>query len=334
VLCSLMFFLGLVSKEEMISLPIVLFLYELLTFRNFKYYLKTLISFLPPIAFYGLLRFWVLGTLFWEKRFLGGFQFLLQQMGFFWTNFWLSLSEPVVFHDLRVFPWVIIYPFLLISFAIGVYCLWQRKPLGFIFLYPYILILSFAPVLNKHFLGMEYRLFLSNSFFILLLFLSLQKFALDIRLQRFLLLIIILGASLVSIYRACIYANTLSLWENTVTRYPNVSWARVNYGKELEERGLYQKAIEEWEQALRMNPQDFLAHYNLGVALGTVGKFTEALDEFKKAAKLTPSFAPAHYNLGLTYLILGDKIKAQEEFDKARELGWEVKVPEIKDGKN
>ncbi len=330
---AICFLLGLMSKEEMLIFPLVLGLYELSSTRNFRYFFRTLIFLSAAGILFLTMRFLGKGIWGWESSY-GGFnwKFLLSQMGFFIYNWKATSSSPVVIHDLRALNFSLLYPLIFLCIIMGVYLVWKRRKMGVLFLYPWILIAGFSCFLNGPHRAMEYRFYLANVFYVVIFVTIIKKVTQEWRLK--------LGAIFItfslwfSFFRVLEYRDNQVLWVNTVKKYPRLPEAHVNYGRELTLKGFYKLAIAEFEEAIKLAPWDYFAFYNLGLTYAYMEDYHKAREAFLKTIHIAPFYAPAHYNLGLTYLILGDKIKAQEEFAKARELGWEVKVPEIKDGKN
>ncbi|HUI06419.1 MAG TPA: tetratricopeptide repeat protein [Verrucomicrobiae bacterium] len=76
-------------------------------------------------------------------------------------------------------------------------------------------------------------------------------------------------------------------------------------GVALERAGRTQEAIGELEQALRTTPNDPWAHYILGVALREANRIPEAISHWEQAVRIDPDFAEAHYNLGLALVVSG-----------------------------
>jgi len=330
---AICFLLGLMCKEEMLIFPLILGIYELSSTRNFRYYFKTLIIISGAGILFLIMRFLWGGLWGWDRSYVSfNWRFLLSQMGFFIYNWKAGVSSPVVMHDLRALNFSFLYPFILLCIILGIYLVWRRQKLGVLFLYPWVLIAGFSCFLNGPHRAMEYRFYLANLFYVIIFVTIIKKVT---RKWRWWIGTAFVILSLwFSFFRVVEYRDNLVLWANTVKKYPRLSEAHVNYGRELTFKGLYKPAVAEFEKAIKLAPWDYFAFYNLGLTYAYMEDYHKAREAFLKTVHIAPYYAPGHYNLGLTYLILGDKIKAQEEFAKARELGWEVKVPEIKDGKN
>jgi tetratricopeptide (TPR) repeat protein len=320
------FLLGLFAKEEMLIFPLILGIYELCAGRNCRYYFETLVVIAGAVIVFLFARFLSLGLFIWDKSYASfNWKFLPAQMGFFIYNLKTVFSSPVVMHDLRALNLSFYFFLVLVFILLGVYLTSRRKKSGALFLFPWLLILSFSPFLNGPHRAMEYRFYLPNTFYLLLLVTIFKKVTPKLNLKLYYGFI---AFSLwFSFFRVLEYRDNLMLWANTTKRYPRLSEAHVNYGRELCERGLYQSAVIEFKRAIKLAPWDYFAFYNLGLAYVYMENYHRAKEAFSRAIQIAPSYAPAHYNLGLTYLILGDKIKARKEFIKARELGWEVKIP-------
>jgi protein O-mannosyl-transferase len=109
--------------------------------------------------------------------------------------------------------------------------------------------------------------------------------------------------------RAGIYADSVSLWRDTLAKNPDAWVAHSNLGVALVRGGMIQEAIGQYEQALQANPHYAEAHYNLGLALMQSGKINEAMTQYELALRADPNDAEAHYNLGVA---LGQSGKINE----------------------
>ena len=96
--------------------------------------------------------------------------------------------------------------------------------------------------------------------------------------------------------------------------------AENNLGALLLGQGRTNEAIAHLQTALRLAPNFAEAHCNLGVALGATGHPDEALDHLNEALRLAPGNAHPHYSLGALLLKQGQVDAAATQFQAALKL--------------
>jgi tetratricopeptide (TPR) repeat protein len=135
-----------------------------------------------------------------------------------------------------------------------------------------------------------------------------------------------LGGALLAIlgmltWRECgTYADSETLWRNTIAKNPNACLAYNNLGTLQSEKGQVDEAVADFNKALEINPGFFEAHNNLGKELLRAGQVDEAMDHFSRAVELAPTSAVSHYNLGDALLRKGQLDAAIVQFQKAVEI--------------
>ena len=108
---------------------------------------------------------------------------------------------------------------------------------------------------------------------------------------------ILLTCGVLSWQQSKIYADSLTLWRDTVKKNPAAWMAHTNLGAELDDQGRFSEAMQEYQAALRINPNDSGAHNNLATHLARLGKFQEAIQQWEEALRIQPNHAEAHGNL-------------------------------------
>ena len=126
--------------------------------------------------------------------------------------------------------------------------------------------------------------------------------AFDVRKQRGWLPLVVCAAVLLtcgalSRRQSAVYADSVTLWRDTLQKNPQAWMAHTNLGAELDDQGRFDEAIAEYESALRINPDDSGAHNNLATHLARLGKLPEAIHEWEEALRIQPNHAEAHGNL-------------------------------------
>jgi len=116
------------------------------------------------------------------------------------------------------------------------------------------------------------------------------------------------------------WESELALWEHTVQATADNYFARTNLGFALLDGGDLQAGIEQYNEALRINPNSAETRNALGTALFNQGKSDEAMEEFSRAIQIRPEFADAYSNRGMVLAGRGNMEAAFSEFQKALEL--------------
>jgi tetratricopeptide (TPR) repeat protein len=86
-----------------------------------------------------------------------------------------------------------------------------------------------------------------------------------------------------------VYANSETLWRDTVQKNPDAWIAHNLLGAELAAQNKLDEAMEQYSIAIRLNPNHAEAHHNLGTALAIRGDFAGALEHLRAACKLNPN---------------------------------------------
>jgi tetratricopeptide (TPR) repeat protein len=97
------------------------------------------------------------------------------------------------------------------------------------------------------------------------------------------------------------YRSAEQIWADTVAKWPLNERSQNNLGNFLaKDPGGLNEAIEHYKEALRLAPRYADAHFNLGIALAKIpGRTDEAIDQFEEVLRLKPDYTEAHYNLGV-----------------------------------
>jgi tetratricopeptide (TPR) repeat protein len=123
--------------------------------------------------------------------------------------------------------------------------------------------------------------------------------------------------------RNAVYRTEASLWADTVAKRPKNALAHNNLGAALAKLpGRLPDAIAEYRKTLQLNPNYPEAHNNLGDAwLETPGKLAQAIAEYREALRLRPAYAEAHNGLGDAWShVPGKQSEAIAEYQAALQL--------------
>ncbi|MHC4159582.1 MAG: tetratricopeptide repeat protein [Planctomycetota bacterium] len=113
------------------------------------------------------------------------------------------------------------------------------------------------------------------------------------------------------------WKNTVTLYKHTAAVIPNNDLLSYNLGWALMYRGKYDEAIEPFAETLRITPDFAGAHNNLGYVLAQQGKIDEAITHYELELQIKPDNFRAHVNLGEALAQQGKLNKAIEHFSEA-----------------
>lgn len=124
------------------------------------------------------------------------------------------------------------------------------------------------------------------------------------------------------------YRSRISIWSDTVAKWPRNPRAHANLGNALLEEGRIDEAIAHFQEALGGMKQGWVAtgpgtpllYHNLGVALARQQRLDEAIDAYRKVVELDPASVATHNNLGVALAQQGNLRDALEEFSQALRL--------------
>ena len=117
------------------------------------------------------------------------------------------------------------------------------------------------------------------------------------------------------------WKNSESLWIRALACTSANCVAHNNLGNALVKDGKLDDAIEQYHKAIEINPAYDMAYYNLGNALVVKGDMEEAITQYRRALEINPFYEDAHYNLGNALAMKGDLEEAIAQYRKALESG-------------
>lgn len=113
----------------------------------------------------------------------------------------------------------------------------------------------------------------------------------------------------------------IQFWRNPQTLFSHAlkvtknNWiAHYNLGSALLKQGKDKEALAHLLETVRINPGFFEAYNNIGIAYENFGNNFDAIKAYKIAIRSNPNFADAHFNLGLAYFKLGYHDLAMAEY--------------------
>jgi tetratricopeptide (TPR) repeat protein len=120
-----------------------------------------------------------------------------------------------------------------------------------------------------------------------------------------------------SIARNRTYRDEVTLWSDTIVKAPGNARAHYNLGLALHDTRGPEAARASYERAIALQPDYADAYCNLGHALTELGRPQEAVPPLERALQLRPDHAESLLNLGNAWLALGRWIEAAERFGSA-----------------
>ena len=162
--------------------------------------------------------------------------------------------------------------------------------------------------------------------------------------------------------RCRVWHDSSALWNDVLSKYPDVPIAHQNRGVERAAQGDHRRAIADYDaaiaespkfamawanrgasksdlgdrdgaiadlqEAIRLDPSRATYRFDLGLTLGDKGRWNEALESLGEAIRLKPDFAAAYLNRGLALEQMGRAGDGAADVQRARELGYPVS-PEV-----
>jgi protein O-mannosyl-transferase len=135
-------------------------------------------------------------------------------------------------------------------------------------------------------------------------------------------ILIVLTSFLASLtwQRCQVWRDSMSLWNDVLTKHPNVATAFNNRGITYKDQGDIQQAISDYSKAIVINPKFVNAHYNRGIVYKDQGNIQQAISDFSKAIKIKPNYVDAYNNRGLAYKDQGNIQQAISDYNKVIEI--------------
>lgn len=110
---------------------------------------------------------------------------------------------------------------------------------------------------------------------------------------------LILGVCGLLTYERCkVWSNSVSLWNDVLSRFPGNAIANNSLGQALYEIGRTDEAIDHFRRALASNHADADIYLNIGTALVQTGRIDEGIASFRRALVINHNSVDAHLNLG------------------------------------
>lgn len=307
-LIFLLFTLGLLCKESMITLPLSLLILGFV-FRSSapvkKPFKNELVFFLTMFALAGLyfvFRIYILGGLdeaahqiklpgrfhYLEHQFIA----LIRYMNLFFIPNSLNIDHYIELGVLSVEKWVSLI-LILVFLALALYKLLftDIKIVGFSIIFFFLALLPSSSIFPLVIYMDEARAYLPM--FGLITVISFFLFAmLNLRQGQKLKLYLIIPCVIIASFASLTFSR-------------NLTW---------------QDPLKLWQDSVSKNPRNPRALDALGSALSEKGFHTQAMDKFRKAISLDPEFYPPYEDMGLNYI----KMKDYEKGERFLKMGEKI----------
>lgn len=337
VLCC---WLGMASKEVMVSAPVVALLYD----RAFVAGSLTGALRMRAKLYMGLAASWILlaammvsaphGASVGFGQGIGSYQYLLNQCGviagylgkFLWPDPLLvdyGRPQPLLLGD--VVPEAVL---VLALVGVSLWLAWRYPRPGLCALAFFVVLAptsSVVPVVNE--VGADRRVYLPLcGLCALLAGVGLQWIGKrSYQFAGVMVLVAAVALSARTIARNQTYGSTVSLWQAEIDALQGNYRAHNNLGLALVNAGEVQAAVPHFQRALELEPAFAAEAYNnLGMALAKLGLAEGAVSHYRQALEQLPEYASAHNNLGTALIEAGDLDGARWHFRQAVALDPDI----------
>lgn len=134
------------------------------------------------------------------------------------------------------------------------------------------------------------------------------------------LLIIAVFYSILAHNRNLVWKNEFTLWDDAVLKSPQKARPYSIRGIAYALSGDLDKAISDYNKAIEINPSFTETYSNRGNAYSDSGNFKKAVSDYNKAIELDPKFASAYTNRGNAYFRFGNYKEAVSDYNRALAL--------------
>lgn len=313
-------FVGMLTKPVVITLPIVVILYDIVFFGvNKKFDISRIILYgilIIPLFIIPFILFGAKGLV--NAAFIGVTDipqknYLLTQFNVIMTYvrlLFVPLNQNIDY-DYKVattlfeFPTLLSFTAILAIIGVALRLLKKERLLAFgifwflITLGPQSSIFSLLDVIYEH------RVYLPCLGFAVFISAFLFKMIHSRRIYILVMSLIVGVFSVLTYQRNQLWSNAEKFMEDTVSRSPNKARPHNNLGFFYYRQGKFQKAECEYKKTLELDPGYYIAAYNLGMVYYEENKLMEARDVFLHLIRHYPAYCDPHVGLALTFAKVG-----------------------------
>ena len=323
----LAFILGLLTKEVVITLPAVLWLYDLYGFsRNSSR--RTLLNwraYLPYLPFLLIMAVPIIARGIYSGRVIPHFKrdvasqiyTVIPVLARYLKLLFLPTGLTIV-HDVEIYKSLLYLPvilsagilLLLVLNAVYLFLMegvvWRLLSFFMIWFFVTLLPIIIFP-LNR--IMQENRGYISGIGFAILIGILLGRLMDNSQRSRLaygLLVILIVLYGTGTVYRNTVWKDGVTLWTDAMEKSPYEPLTYNNLSVAYKRRGDYEGAKEVLYRGIRLSPGEWLLHYNLGNVYTGTGELDLALNEYDRAMRLNPSMPMVYNSMGYVRLLRGE----------------------------
>lgn len=333
--CSMLFYmLALFSKENAVTFPLMILLYDLcygeLTFEK---------GFLRRIKWERYLSFALVTAFFLAVRF-SFFRHSIENIigypgGSYWTNMLTMLQVVPLYLRLilvpvnlsieykigtavsLIEPEVLLGLLLCVIFLLAAAVIFRRSRKNFFFYsWIFILLIPVSNIFPMQILAAERYLYSSMTGFSVLAAAAIWRY-LPKKMPYLFTGLLLCFYCVVVFFRIGDWKDEFTFWKQAVYKVPYSDGAHNGLGWALMGRQKYDAAISEFKQSLSFKPDYFEAQNSLASAYYAKGDYETAIKEFNRALKMNPYMSTPHISLGKIYKMKEMYGRAIKEFKTA-----------------
>lgn len=340
VLSALFMVAALLSKENAVAVPVLLFLVETTFFRGRTRPFLPLLYLLPLFMFIAAVflipsaggGIWRAMLAFSAEQgaaprlnyLLSQFPVIVDYLRLFIVPFGQSLDHDPLLRFSIFEPAVLLSWLFLAAFATaGVLLLRSRNPLpvmagfGILWFFCAIWVESGAVPLKD--LMAEQRMYLPSIGLCLVTASASLQFFTQRQFKLFASVVLLTLASL-TISRNAVWQSEIALWEDVTVKSPKKGRGYGALGHAYQRSGFADRAEAAYRRAIELSPRDHIARNNLGALYLAEKRYEEAVQEFSEGQRLSGASPVIHFNMGLACAGLGRYRDAEASFAEALRL--------------
>jgi len=334
---SLLSFLGaLLSKEQSIMLPALIFIIEFLFFFDKRKWRESLVLFLPFALIsvgYFLARIFflnfndLLAGVDYVSSYDNSLKTRLLTFTYVFIKFLALLFAPFNLHMAyevtpvtSFFSWSVgVFVLAATAFTYVIKKYWTKdKLLVFGLVWSLVMLLPRTNIISINRPLYEHWLYLPMAGFWLAIILLMEKIKINKKIIFISLSILSLYFIILTIRRNFDWRDPVTFYEKNLSYTPNSFIQRNNLGMAYSDAGRTDEAIKEYKTAISIADIYPQVHYNLANTLVSTNKMNEAEAEYYKALKIDPGFSLPYTNLIKLAILTKDEVKLQTVLAKMK----------------
>lgn len=319
----LLFYLGLGTKEIIVTLPIIaiLYLWVQSSTKRLRTFIPELLVIMVPLIIYLLYRYIDMGNLFVIKNdpyshMIDRELYLVTQIKAIISYYLVKILFPINLNfepDMRLVSGILDWEWmacLIIGVCLAI-CIFKQKSilLKYAFAWALITILPTSSIIPLKQIVTEHRSYLPGVAISMGLGIFFLRAASINRLMHPVLILVLVFYGLLTIKRSLDYRSEISIWEDTIKKSPYKSLAHNNLGTAYLSKDQLKKARNSFGAASALSPSSPDPYINLGHIHSRNKEWDKAKLKYDLALKLGANRSQVFFHSGLMRL----KLKKPEE---------------------